>query len=741
MAYDFKSLTKQADEAENRKKFYTDFEDVDPNVLHQISDLTEWIRTKGKGSDVREVIAQLFERTWLEGSKEGNANMEVAKARGPFDHLSDRFSTIDNIINSKADEAEIKAMLNNILDGTPKGTYPNISALRTAKPSGDKGIYVTTDNGHWNYWDGSSWADGGSYQSPTDGVPNQFGVIFDGLLTIDRKSKTVSVKKDTWISFGNKNYAPDTNLSINYEPTGLSEYVVYDYQNKGLSVMTLANVKNITSTQVILAIMYKSTLHYPVNSIFVKTIGYSEYTQDSLIGSVVQGKIIYDNYSKTFSFIGFGEQNEIIVSKGTSYYSIKEHENLQLSSGFLHHLILDTMENKFKLVKSSVMSSGATFTSKNTDILIASIYLGELTHYSSNNFIETTKSLLNNTWQLEELIVDLQTKKTVIVTLGDSTTDGWRTSNYTSNNDNINNLKDGNNTYSGILKNIINQQRGYNFDHKVYNRGFSGKNISWLRQNLDAVLLPVPEPINYAFIAMGINDMVYDASKIKSFRDDHINVVNRLLTKGIKPVLMSTQAEFENYKRFGSKINAIADNIKKDLAEELGLPFIDYNAGTSNILNHSEYKLKDLIPDMCHFGDLGHQKGAEFLASQLIHQTVFVSGISKIGYQNNKVVSDLNYSDYLTDEQKEVKWITRTDGFDLEGQLNSTQTKTMFDVSVYIERPSIIYYFGENVIVTSNGQSLSDGAVLDVGFYRITAKNRPGVASKFRGLKFNLKEV
>lgn len=693
------------------------------------------------GRDVRQAIHDGIEKVYEDATFDGNTNMEVAKARGTFDHLSDRFSTIDNIINSKADEAEIKAMLNNILDGTPKGTYPNVSALRSAKPSGDKGIYVTTDNGHWNYWDGSSWADGGSYQSPTDGVPNQFGVIFDGLLTIDRKSKTVSVKKDTWISFGNKNYAPDTNLSINYEPTGLSEYVVYDYQNKGLSVMTLANVKNITSSQVILAIMYKSTLHYPVNSIFVKTIGYSEYTQDNLIGSVVQGKIIYDNYSKTFSFIGFGEQNEIIVSKGTSYYSIKEHENLQLSSGFLHHLILDTMENKFKLVKSSAMPSGATFTSKNTDILIASIYLGELTHYSSNNFIETTKSLPNNGWQLEELIVDLQTKKTVIVTLGDSTTDGWRTSNYTSNNDNINNLKDGNNTYSGILNNIINQQRGYNFDHKIYNRGFSGKNISWLRQNLDAVLLPVPEPINYAFIAMGINDMVYDASKIKSFRDDHINVVNRLLAKGIKPVLMSTQAEFENYKRFGSKINAIADNIKKDLAEELGLPFIDYNAGTSNILNHSEYKLKDLIPDMCHFGDLGHQKGAEFLASQLIPQTVFVSGISKIGYQNNKVASDLNYSDYLTDEQKDVKWITRTDGFDLEGQLNSIQTKTMFEVSVYIERPSIVRYFGDNVIVTSNGQSLSDGAVLDVGFYRITAKNRPGVASKFRGLKFNLKEV
>ena len=95
----------------------------------------------------------------------------------------------------------------------------------------------------------------------------------------------------------------------------------------------------------------------------------------------------------------------------------------------------------------------------------------------------------------------------------------------------------------------------------------------------------------------------------------------------------------------------------------------------------------------------------------------------------------------MNDEQKDVKWITRTDGFDLEGQLNSTQTKTMFDVSVYIERPSIVHYFGDNVIMTSNGQPLSDSTVLDIGFYRVTAKNRPGVASKFRGLKFNLKEV
>ena len=109
VTYDFNSLTKQADEATNRDKFYTDFEDVDPNVLHQISELTEWIRTKGKGSDVREIIAQLFERTWLENIKEGNANMEVAQARGDFATLMQHLLNITanaNTANQKAGKLE-----------------------------------------------------------------------------------------------------------------------------------------------------------------------------------------------------------------------------------------------------------------------------------------------------------------------------------------------------------------------------------------------------------------------------------------------------------------------------------------------------------------------------------------------------------------------------------------------------------------------------------------------------------
>lgn len=739
MAYDFNNLKKQADEASNRGKFYTDFEDVDPNVLHQISDLTEWIRTKGKGSDVREVIAQLFERTWLEGSKEGNANMEVAKARGGFDTLSENLKSI----NASADAANQKAsqLVNDKVDknGAAQVTWSMLAQDAREHISGNKVAVVGN-----NAVSSANIVNG----SVTDAKLDErmgFGLMLAGRLTIDAKNSTISLNSGSWVQVGKRTFEVTKNLTTSLPKETISQYVIYNDETKDLYVKNLRTISNVGNRETILAILFNGMLLHPQSSPLVKTIGLkigerSDYI-DANWGTVIQGQIIFDPTTRTIK--GKREGNNFIIACDGYFIDGIDDFELTFDSSFGRLLLFDRDTKTFQLTTMYDYSEYRRTEKPKTASLIkiAEIYFDEIRHIShERNFVNIDKLVsAQSIITLEQLKIDLQTKRTVFVTLGDSTTDALRTTGYIGNI--LESLVDKPNSYTEILNNIVNGQKGYSFNHKFYNRGFSGKTINWLRQNLDAVLSPIHEPIDYAFITMGINDMVYDASKIKSFRDDHINIINRLLAKGIKPVLMSTQAEFENHKRFGSKINAIADNIKKDLAAELGLPFIDYNAGTRNILNNSEYRIKDLSPDMCHFGNLGHQKGAEFLASQLIHQTAVISEFSKVGYQNNKVVSDLNYSDYLTDVQDEVKFIGRTDGFDLEGQLNSTQTKTMFEVSVYIERPSIVHYFGDNVIVTSNGQALSDGAVLDVGFYRITAKNIPGVASKFRGLKFNLKEV
>lgn len=737
MAYDFNSLTKQADEAINRDKFYTDFEDVDPNVLHQISELTEWLRTKGKGSDVREIIAQLFERTWLENIKEGNANMEVSEARGTFDTLSQNLNNIE----AKADAANQKAnkLDDNKVDknGPSQVTWGMLAQDAREQISGNKTAVVGI-----NSVSTENIVDGSVTDSKLDERMG-FGLMIAGQLLIDVTNSKVELSEGSWFQVGKRKANITQTLTAPLPSSGLSQYVIYNDQTHELYVKDLFNITNISNRETILAIMFNGVLVHPQSSPFVKTLGLKVGERLDYInadwGTVIQGKITLDPVTKTIR--GTRESGDIIVSYQNYYINNIDEFELTYTTYAGKLLLFDRETKKFQL---TTMDSYDSYKSANIQktaslIKIAEVYQDEIKNISSdsNIFLLNQKRQENDLITIEQLKIDLQTKRTVVVTLGDSTTDGYRTSNYSGNV--LENLISKPNTYTEILNGIINGQKGYNFNHKFYNRGFSGKTIAWLKDNLDAVLAPITEKIDYAIITMGINDGVYDATKIQAFRDDHVDVINRLLAKGIKPILMSTQAEFENYNRFGSKINSIADNIKKDLANELDIPFIDYNAGTRNILNNSEYSIKSLIPDMCHFGDLGHQKSAEFLASQLIHQAISIDKPTKIGYQNNKVVSDLNYSDYLTDDLKEIKWITRTDGFDLEGQLNASEAKTMFEASVYVEQPITISYFGDNVTVTSNGQQLSDGATLDVGFYRITVKNQLNAVSKFRGLKFALK--
>ncbi|CIY41744.1 pectinesterase [Streptococcus pneumoniae] len=709
-----------------------------PNTKN-INILVEGIRKKTRGADVRESIAKALEVTYETASKDGNANMEVAKARGGFDTLSQNLLSI----NANADAANQKAsqLINDKVDknGAAQITWSMLAQDAREHISGNKVAVVGN-----NAVSSANIVNG----SVTDAKLDErmgFGLMLAGRLTIDAKNSTVTLASGSWFQVGKRKASVNENLSASLPKETVSQYVIYNDKTHELYVRNLGNISNIGNRETILAILYNGVLVHPQSSPFVKTIGLkigerSDYI-DANWGTLIQGKIIFDPKSRTIR--GQREGNDFIISFDGYFINGIDEFELMFDSPFGRLLLFDRDSKTFQLTTMYSYSQYQKTEVPKTATLIkvAEIYFNEIRHIShERNFVNTNKPISSKkTISLEQIKIDLQTKRTIIVTLGDSTTDGFRTTGYSGNV--LERLSDKPKSYTEILNNIINSQKGYSFNHKFYNRGFSGKTINWLRQNLDAVLSPISEKIDYVFIAMGINDMVYNENTLKSFKEDHIEIANSLILKGIKPVFMSTQAEFENHKRFGSKINAIADNVKKDLAAELGIPFIDYNEGTRNILNNSEYKIKELIPDMCHFGDLGHQKGAEFLASQLIHQTAVISESRKVGYQNNKVVSDLNYSDYLTDDQDEVKFIERTDGFDLEGQLNSAQTKKMFEVSVYIERPSIIRFFGDNVIVTSNGQSLSDGTVLDIGFYRITAKNRSGIASKFRGLKFNLKEV
>ena len=718
-------------EAEGRLNLY---DDVTPlENTKSIDVLTRAIRKKTRGADVREAIAKAIETTYTDGTSNGNANLEVAKARGEYETLNQRLQDIQTTAKSSQELGERNDDNKVDKNGTGQIKWANLAQDAREQISGGK-VAVVGNNAVAT----SNIVDGAVTDTKLDERMG-FGLMIAGRLLIDVANSQVELSSGSWFQVGKRKANARDTLTAPLPKTGLSQYVIYNDETNSLYVKTLNDIQNIGNRETILAILFNGALIHPQSSPFVKTVGLRVGERLDYVnadwGTVIQGEITLDFKART---VRGQKKGDLIVAYQNYFIHGIEDFEITYEDNFARLLLFDRETKKFQVVKMDFYHSQKNTPIPKTASLIkvAEIYNGEIRHISSdsNIFLANQGIKQKQDITLEQLKVDLQTKRTVIVTLGDSTTDGYRTSGYSGNT--LEDLTSKPKTYTEILNGIVNDQKGYGFNHKFYNRGFSGKTIAWLKDNLDAVLAPITEKIDYAFISMGINDSVYEKDNIQTFKDNHINIINRLVAKGIKPILMSTQAQFENYKRFGSKINSIADNIKKDLANELGIPFIDYNAGTRNILNNSEYSVKALIPDICHFGDLGHQKSAEFLASQLIHRVEEVVVGDKIGYQNNRVVSDLNYSDYLSDVEKEVKFLpSKVDGFDLEGHFNGSQ-KTMFEVLVYVNKPVVVKYFGENVSVSSNGANLDDGARLDVGLYKISVKNTPNQPSSFRGLKF-----
>lgn len=718
-------------EAEGRLNLY---DDVTPlENTKSIDVLTRAIRKKTRGADVREAIAKAIETTYTDGASNGNANLEVAKARGEYETLNQRLQDIQTTAKSSQELGERNDDNKVDKNGTGQIKWANLAQDAREQISGGK-VAVVGNNAVVT----SNIVDGAVTDTKLDERMG-FGLMIAGRLLIDVANSQVELSSGSWFQVGKRKANARDTLTAPLPKTGLSQYVIYNDETNSLYVKTLNDIQNIGNRETILAILFNGALVHPQSSPFVKTVGLKVGERLDYVnadwGTVIQGEITFD--AKTNTVRG-QRKGDLIVSFQNYYINGIEDFEITLPNYSGKLLLFDRESKKFQVADmESYDSHKKKDISKAASLIkVAEIYQNEIRHISSNSnvFLINQETQRKQDITLERLKIDLQTKRTVIVTLGDSTTDGYRTSGYSGNV--LESLTPKPNTYTEILNGIINGQKGYGFNHKFYNRGFSGKTIAWLKDNLDAVLAPITEKIDYAIISMGINDSVYQKANIQPFEENHIDIVKRLKSKGIKPILMSTQAQFENYNRFGSKINSIADTLKRDLAKELGIPFIDYNAGTRNILNDSEYSVKALIPDMCHFGDLGHQKSAEFLASQLIHRVEEVVVGDKIGYQNNRVVSDLNYSDYLSDVEKEVKFLpSKVDGFDLEGHFNGTQ-KTMFEVLVYVNKPVVVKYFGENVSVSSNGANLDDGARLDVGLYKISVKNTPNQPSSFRGLKF-----
>lgn len=153
-------------EAVDSGKVY-DYSHFDHTTLHQITELADFIRSKGYGIDVREAMAQALERVYADASSSGNSNMEVAKSRGTFDYLPNRLDDMTDALDAKAAQAWVDAQLKNIISANPTSVLANLATIQSTYPNGTSGIVVAKDSGKWYYWNDASrnWLDGGVYQA------------------------------------------------------------------------------------------------------------------------------------------------------------------------------------------------------------------------------------------------------------------------------------------------------------------------------------------------------------------------------------------------------------------------------------------------------------------------------------------------------------------------------------------------------------------------------------------------
>ena len=91
-----------------------------------------------------EDVTKIFDEWLNDGTFDRLINKTV------YYELDGRVTGAETDIRLANSEIEkLNDMVKNLTDGSPKGVYANLNDLKTAKQTGDTGIYITSDDGKW----------------------------------------------------------------------------------------------------------------------------------------------------------------------------------------------------------------------------------------------------------------------------------------------------------------------------------------------------------------------------------------------------------------------------------------------------------------------------------------------------------------------------------------------------------------------------------------------------------------
>ncbi|MEF3305405.1 SGNH/GDSL hydrolase family protein [Paenibacillus sp. GYB003] len=339
-----------------------------------------------------------------------------------------------------------------------------------------------------------------------------------------------------------------------------------------------------------------------------------------------------------------------------------------------------------------------------------------------------------------------------IAFFGDSTFDGANTTDWVRNVPGTDNVS--RNAFPFVLERLLREAAG-NSVLRIYNAGFSGQTAKWAETMLEQVFgqtSPYAD-VKMIGIGFGINDRLgFENEKAyrHGFKRSIERIVHWCLSKGIQPFLLTTQAVVEpgvltqyadTYPmRTSEHIESVANEAKRELAEQYGLALIDLNRFTESFMQHSSHSLQSIISDKLHFGDVGHKAEAEFLFSRLCPRTIVADGYTKIDFSSQKVF-DCVPEDWLTMPDRPADrfkvFVDRPKANADDGNLMSAyvfvRSEKELVLKAYRTGSDPAAYVKVNGDIRPLTGAETNLGPLDFGLYRLDVRTGESAAADFKG--------
>ena len=144
--------------------------------------------------------------------------MEVSEARGNFETLNERLNNSDNKKADKTEVSNLESQIKSLASGSP------FVATSIDEMTDKSKVYVNTTDGHWYTHNGTTWVDGGVYQSTE---------IADNSITSNKIKKIVDLAQNIEFIFG-KTIDQSTGELIDSDYASVSELIPVRDSNEDL---------------------------------------------------------------------------------------------------------------------------------------------------------------------------------------------------------------------------------------------------------------------------------------------------------------------------------------------------------------------------------------------------------------------------------------------------------------------------------------------------------------------------